>query len=98
MDDAEAQPSVRSHSSVAGPGSLVQEGSQGAGHPVGEKNSGNSLFASLVTPFLSFGTYSGKIPLQRRRCSRFSRRPVMGKKLYVGNLAYSVTDSDLQAM
>src|SRR6202049_3366871 len=28
----------------------------------------------------------------------FSRRPSMGKKLYVGNLAYSVSDSDLQAM
>src|SRR5262249_21343282 len=28
----------------------------------------------------------------------FSRRPFMGKKLYVGNLAYAVTDSDLQQM
>jgi RNA recognition motif-containing protein len=26
------------------------------------------------------------------------RRPVMGKKLYVGNLTYGVTDSDLQAL
>jgi RNA recognition motif-containing protein len=28
----------------------------------------------------------------------FSRRPFMGKKLYVGNLAYGVTDSDLTQM
>src|SRR5262245_35260342 len=28
----------------------------------------------------------------------FSGRPSMGKKLYVGNLAYAVTDSDLQQM
>jgi RNA recognition motif-containing protein len=28
----------------------------------------------------------------------FERRPRMGKKLYVGNLAYSVTDSDLEQM
>src|SRR5205085_8257237 len=27
-----------------------------------------------------------------------SRRPLMGKKLYVGNLPYSVTDGDLQSM
>src|ERR1700722_1760018 len=26
----------------------------------------------------------------------FSRRPSMGKKLYVGNLAYGVSDTDLQ--
>src|SRR5437764_2437573 len=31
-------------------------------------------------------------------CVIFSRRPNMGKKLYVGNLAYGVTDSDLQNM
>src|SRR5947209_6423194 len=29
---------------------------------------------------------------------RFFRRPCMGKKLYVGNLTYGVTDSDLQTM
>src|SRR6202790_1544454 len=28
----------------------------------------------------------------------FFRRPFMGKKLYVGNLTYGVTDSDLQTM
>src|SRR6516164_5666670 len=28
----------------------------------------------------------------------FSRRPTVGKKLYVGNLAYGVTDSDLETM
>jgi cold-inducible RNA-binding protein len=26
------------------------------------------------------------------------RRPIVGKKLYVGNLSYGVTDSDLQTM
>src|SRR5438128_1714626 len=26
----------------------------------------------------------------------FQRRPIVGKKLYVGNLSYDVTDSDLQ--
>src|SRR5262249_30082421 len=29
---------------------------------------------------------------------RFSRSTSMGKKLYVGNLAYSITDSDLERM
>jgi cold-inducible RNA-binding protein len=28
----------------------------------------------------------------------FYRRPTVGKKLYVGNLAYGVTDSDLETM
>jgi cold-inducible RNA-binding protein len=28
----------------------------------------------------------------------FHRRPKVGKKLYVGNLAYGVTDSDLETM
>jgi RNA recognition motif-containing protein len=32
------------------------------------------------------------------RSGGFFRRPFMGKKLYVGNLTYGVTDSDLQAM
>jgi RNA recognition motif-containing protein len=34
----------------------------------------------------------------RRELGGFSRRPFMGKKLYVGNLTYGVTDSDLQTM
>src|SRR5271166_2627361 len=33
-----------------------------------------------------------------RRSEFLSGRPFMGKKLYVGNLPYSVTDSDLQQM
>src|SRR5262245_20195021 len=39
------------------------------------------------------------MPPQRRRHSRIHfRRPVRGKKLYVGNLAYGVTDSDLEQL
>src|SRR5216683_2914319 len=36
--------------------------------------------------------------LDAARPGGFFRRPFMGKKLYVGNLTYGVTDSDLQAM
>jgi serine/threonine protein kinase len=38
------------------------------------------------------------IPLVTKAPSLVGGRPSMGKKLYVGNLAYAVTDSDLQQM
>src|SRR5690349_5835609 len=34
----------------------------------------------------------------RRTLAVFFRRPSMGRKLYVGNLTYAITDSDLQQM
>src|SRR5271154_5773330 len=36
--------------------------------------------------------------LSQPNLGSFLRRPSMGKKLYVGNLTYGVTDSDLQTM
>src|SRR5205085_9599453 len=42
--------------------------------------------------------FPGCRPASSRAGPHFTRRPIMGKKLYVGNLAYSVTDSTLQQL
>jgi len=55
-------------------------------------------FALPLTLVLSVRVSSGTLPSRRGVGEPlFSlRRPSMGKKLYVGNLAYTISDSDLQ--
>src|SRR5581483_104169 len=59
-----------------------------------------SLHSPSLPHVIDWQAFRQVVPANRwlPRPDGFLRRPTMGRKLYVGNLAYGVTDSDLQQM
>src|SRR5262249_51336460 len=61
--------------------------------------SGCALLPCLLLPHVAWCFRSRRRPTEERDVPvSFSGRPTMGRKLYVGNLTYDVTDAALEAM